>query len=69
MVFHINIFSYLFYSYALAVCTVQPEGTPFTPVTSQVATLFLTNVPVEETPETQVPVYVLDGAVVNIALM
>lgn len=55
--------------YSYAVCTVQPVGTPFTPVVVQPAVLFFTNVPVEATPCTQFCVYVFDGIVVNIALM
>ena len=35
--------------YELAVSIVQPFGTPLTPVTFQVAALFLTNVPFSET--------------------
>jgi hypothetical protein len=69
MVFHINIFSYLFYSYAFAVWTVQPDGTPLMPLTSHVAVTFLTNVPVDETPESQYYVYEFPGVVVNIALI
>ena len=42
-----------FFFYALAVSTVQPSGTPFTPLTFQVAAEFLTNVPVDATPSTQ----------------
>ena len=33
--------------------TVQPSGTPLVPVTFHVASLFLTNVPVDATPKTQ----------------
>ena len=40
-------------SYADAVCTVHPVGIPLTPVVVQVAALFLTNVPVDATPLTQ----------------
>ena len=40
------------YFYAVAVSTVQPVGIPLTPVTSQVALLFFTNVPVAATPLT-----------------
>ena len=39
-------------SYADAVSTVQPVGIPLTPVTFQLAALFLTKVPVDATPET-----------------
>ena len=55
--------------YSLAVSTVQPVGTPFFPVTLQLALLFLTNVPVAATFLTQSVVYVLEGVVVNRALM
>lgn len=52
-----------------AVSTVQPEGTPLTPVTFHVAELFLMNLPVEATLFTQLLVYVVEGVVVNIALI
>ena len=39
--------------YADAVSTVQPLGIPLTPVVVQVAALFLTNVPDDATPDTQ----------------
>ena len=39
--------------YADAVSTVHPSGIPFTPVTFHVAVEFLTNVPVDDTPDTQ----------------
>ena len=55
--------------FVYAVWTVQPDGIPFVPVTSHVAFLFFTNVPDDATPDTQLGVYVLDGVVVNIALM
>ena len=55
--------------YALAVSTVQPDGTACTPVVVHVAVLFLTNVPVAATPETQLLVYEVLGVVVNMALM
>ncbi len=43
----------VFKIYSLAVSTVQPDGTPFSPVTSHVAAEFLTNVPPDATPLTQ----------------
>ena len=52
-----------------AVSTVHPDGTPLTPVTFHVAELFLMNLPVEATLFTQLLVYVVDGLVVNIALI
>ena len=55
--------------YADAVSTVQPVGTPLFPVTSHVAAEFLTNVPVDDTPDTQLDVYDEPGSVVNIALI
>lgn len=58
-----------FLSYADAVSTVHPVGIPSVLVTSQVAALFLTNVPVKLTFDNHLKVYVFDGFVVNIALM
>ena len=55
--------------YAVAVSTVQPFGIPLTPVVVQLAAAFFTNVPFEATPFTQLPVYVPEGVVVNIAFM
>ena len=55
--------------YIYAVCTVQPVGIPWIPVTFQLAALDLTNVPVDETPDTQLLVYLSLGVVVNMALM
>lgn len=51
------------------VCTIQPLGIPDTPITFQVASLLLTNVPVLETPLTHLFVYKLLGVVVNKALI
>ena len=53
--------------HSLAVSTVQPVGMPLGPDTSHVAALFLTNVPVFETPESQLFV-LYEGVEVNIAL-
>ena len=53
----------------MAFIIVHPVGTPFTPVVVQVADAFLTNVPVDATPLTQLDVYVADGVVVNIAFI
>ena len=64
-----NYLLYVYCYYSFAVSTVHPVGIPFVPVTSHVAALFLTNVPVDATPLTQLFVYVADGVVVNIALM
>ena len=52
-----------------SVSIVHPEGTPEAPVTSQVAELLLTNVPVADTPETQLYVEDDDGVVVNNAFI
>ena len=49
--------------------TCHPAGTPETPVTSHVAAAFLTNVPVLDTPSTQLVVYEDPGVAVNRALM
>jgi hypothetical protein len=55
--------------YEVAVSIVQLLGTPLAPRVVQVAALFLTNVPVEATPETQLLVYEAPGVVVNNALI
>ena len=56
-------------NYSDAVSTVHPDGMPCVPVTFHVAVLFLTNVPDDATSSTQLSVYVVEGVVVNIALM
>jgi hypothetical protein len=53
----------------ILVYTVQPDGIPEIPFTFHVAFVFLINVPVEDTPVTQLLVYVELGVVVNNALM
>jgi hypothetical protein len=55
--------------YEVVVSIVQLLGTPLAPRVVQVAALFLTNVPVEATPETQSLVYEVPGVVVNNALI
>lgn len=57
------------FDYGVYVSTVHPEGMPLVPVTSQVAVLFLTNVPVDLTPETHKFVYDVVGVVVKAALI
>lgn len=66
---HLSLYVKLVSYYALAVLTVQPDGIPLTPDTSHSAAEFLTNVPVLETPLTQLFVCDVLGVVVNIALM
>ena len=47
---------FLYFYDGLSVTTVQPEGTPFVPVTFHVAFTFFTKVPVAATPFTQLDV-------------
>ena len=48
--------------------TVQPFGIPSSPLTSHMASLLLTNVPVDDTPESQPLVVSSEGSSVNKAL-
>lgn len=58
----------VFNDYRYSFTTVQPSGIPLSPLTSHLASLLLTNVPVEATPESQFSVVSSEGPSVNKAL-